>query len=51
MLPQCFLHHEEGLALDEGPFNLAVVNGGIDREADVHFYVCTEDGVTACENV
>jgi hypothetical protein len=36
------------LALDEGPFNLAVVDCGVDGTPNVHFYVGTEDGVVAC---
>ena len=51
LLLQCFLYREEALALDEGAFDLAVVDGGIDRAADVHFYVCAEDGVGTCEYV
>lgn len=37
--------------MDEGALDLAVVDGGVDGVADVQFYVGTEDGVGACEEV
>jgi len=48
LLPQYFLHREEALALDEGAFDLAVVEGGIDGVAGVNLDVCAEDDVGVC---
>lgn len=37
--PEGFFKSEEALALDEGAFDLAVVDGGVDGVADVLFSV------------
>lgn len=49
--PEGFFHGEEAQTLDEGAFDLAVVDGGVDGAADVHFDVSAEDGVGAGQDV
>jgi hypothetical protein len=39
--PKGFFDGEEAEALDKGAFYLAVVDGGVDTAADIHFDVCS----------
>ena len=48
LCPERFFHGEETETLDEGAFDLAVVNSGVDRTTDVHFDIRTKNGVRAC---
>lgn len=50
-MPERFLHCEQAQTLDEGTFDLSVVDGGVDGATYVHFHVSAEAGPVSRQSV
>lgn len=50
-MPEAFFGGEQPLSLDERPFDLAVVDRGVNRAADVHLDVRAQASPVACQSI